>query len=451
MRLARDRFKLKVRRSKVLSAPFLSPIVRRGLVHSLRFELGFVLLLGTALPLIGLSFWEGGRFTGFDVTWNWLRRPGVVNSFAGSAVCATFSVFILRRLRNYPGVAVARSILPVVALMFGLLIGVIAGLRLEYYNKLLLLSFLTVLVARFAITAMRNRDKGLLYYVVPGGRVDVIYRLRSNPVFTLKAPSLEGLPDCAIVADLHADLGEEWERCLAEAAISGRPVYHYKHVWEAETGKVQIDHLSENSFGALLPSFGYQKLKRSIDLTIAMAMLPMVALLVGLCAIMIRRDSAGPVFFRQRRMGFRGQAFDVYKLRTMSEGHNGEDRELSVTTSDDQRITKIGAFLRRTRLDELPQIYNIIRGEMSWIGPRPEAISLSEWYEREIPFYRYRHMVRPGISGWAQVNQGHVSDVGEVHEKLQYDFYYVKNLSYWLDLIIALRTVKVVLSGFGAK
>lgn len=88
---------------------------------------------------------------------------------------------------------------------------------------------------------------------------------------------------------------------------------------------------------------------------------------------------------------------------------------------------------------------------MSWVGPRPEAVSLSKWYENEIPFYRYRHMVRPGITGWAQVNQGHVVEIGEADEKLQYDFYYVKNLSYWLDTVIALRTVKVIFSGFGAK
>ena len=88
---------------------------------------------------------------------------------------------------------------------------------------------------------------------------------------------------------------------------------------------------------------------------------------------------------------------------------------------------------------------------MSWVGPRPEAISLSHWYEAEIPFYRYRHIVRPGISGWAQVNQGHVAEVDQVCEKLHYDFYYIKNLSYWLDIVIAMRTIKVILSGFGAK
>ena len=421
------------------------------MVHSLRFELAFVLLVGIVLPLLALAFLEGGRFASFDATADWVAQPSVANSFIGSTFSAIAAIFILRRLRHYPGVDVARSILPVVALMFGLLTGGILGLRLEYYNKLMFFCFLATLFARFAITTMRTRDKGRLYYIVPGGRVNVIYKMQSAPVFTLKSPSLDGLPDCAVVADLHADIGDEWERFLAEAAISGRPVYHYKQVWEAETGKVQIDHLSENSFGALLPSFGYQKLKRAVDLILAIATLPIICLLLAICALMIKRDSEGPVFFRQRRMGFRGKEFDVLKLRTMSQGHNGEDRILSITTSDDQRITRIGAFLRHTRLDELPQIYNIIRGEMSWIGPRPEAVSLSQWYESEIPFYRYRHMVRPGISGWAQVNQGHVAEVGEVNEKLQYDFYYVKNLSYWLDIIIALRTLRVVLSGFGAK
>ncbi|WP_291172002.1 sugar transferase [Erythrobacter sp.] len=214
---------------------------------------------------------------------------------------------------------------------------------------------------------------------------------------------------------------------------------------------MQIEHMSENCFGALVPNFAYQKMKRAIDLALSLLLLPIIIPLVSVCALAIKLDSKGPVFFRQRRMGFRGNEFRVLKLRTMSEGHNGENRDLSITRSGDKRVTKVGGFLRRTRLDELPQVINILRGEMSWIGPRPEAVSLSKWYEGEIPFYRYRHIVRPGISGWAQVNQGHVAEVDEVDEKLQYDFYYIKNLSYWLDIIIVLRTVKVILSGFGSK
>jgi lipopolysaccharide/colanic/teichoic acid biosynthesis glycosyltransferase len=114
-------------------------------------------------------------------------------------------------------------------------------------------------------------------------------------------------------------------------------------------------------------------------------------------------------------------------------------------------VTRVGRFLRRTRIDELPQIWNILRGEMSWIGPRPEATSLSSWYEGELAFYRYRHIVRPGISGWAQVNQGHVSSIDDVNHKLRFDFYYIKNISYWLDVLIFFKTLRVVLNGFGSK
>jgi lipopolysaccharide/colanic/teichoic acid biosynthesis glycosyltransferase len=330
-------------------------------------------------------------------------------------------------------------------------VAAIAVFRLEYSNKVILTCFFAVLVVRFAIAAVRTKAKGLLYYLVPGGRVHLVGELRSAPILLLQRPSLDRLPDCAIVADLYADLEPEWERFLAEAAISGRPIYHYKQVWEAETGKVQIEHLSENGFGALVPSFAYQKMKRAIDLGLSILAMPFILPVVAVCALAVKLDSNGPVFFRQRRMGFRGREFFVLKLRTMTEGHAGEDRNLSITQHGDKRITRVGGFLRRTRLDELPQIFNILRGEMSWVGPRPEAVSLSAWYEAEIPFYRYRHIVRPGISGWAQVNQGHVADVVDVNEKLQYDFYYIKHLSYWIDMIIVLRTVKVVLSGFGSK
>ena len=124
----------------------------------------------------------------------------------------------------------------------------------------------------------------------------------------------------------------------------------------------------------------------------------------------------------------------------------GDDRRPTTTGS-----REVGAFLRRTRIDELPQIFNILQWQMSWIGPRPEAEVLSIWYTSELPFYRYRHVVKPGISGWAQVNQGHVAEVDEVHHKLQYDFYYIKYFSPWLDLLILFRTVKTMLSGFGSR
>ena len=140
------------------------------------------------------------------------------------------------------------------------------------------------------------------------------------------------------------------------------------------------------------------------------------------------------------------------KFRTMQvAGDVEDDRRAAMTDDGDVRITRLGAFLRRSRIDELPQVWNILKGEMSWIGPRPEAEVLSAWYTGDVPFYRYRHVVRPGISGWAQVNQGHVAEVDDIHLKLQYDFFYIKYFSPWLDVLIVFRTVRTMLTGFGSK
>ena len=189
----------------------------------------------------------------------------------------------------------------------------------------------------------------------------------------------------------------------------------------------------------------------SADFVAAVCLLPIAAPFMLAIGLAIRLDSPGPVFFRQTRVGFSGREIVVFKFRTMFHGSANDDRNASMTTDGDERVTRVGRILRKFRLDELPQIFNILKWEMSWIGPRPEARALSEWYTSELPFYRYRHVVKPGISGWAQVNQGHVADVGDVLTKLQYDFYYVKYFSPWLDLLIVFRTIKTILSGFGSK
>jgi len=272
----------------------------------------------------------------------------------------------------------------------------------------------------------------------------------------MEKPEVPRDSKAAIVADLRHDHDDAWERMLAEAAINGYPVYHTKQIWESLTGRVSIEHMSENSFGSLLPNLAYRRVKRFGEVIFALFLLPILLPLMIVIGIMIVLDSRGAVFFIQERMGYRGQIFRMFKFRTMrSRPPQGGDeiaaRVDAITQSDDARITRVGRFLRRSRLDELPQILNVIRGEMSFIGPRPEAVSLSRWYEAEIPFYRYRHIVRPGITGWAQVKQGHVAELADVDQKLSYDFYYIKNFSLWIDILILLRTIPTMLSGFGAK
>jgi lipopolysaccharide/colanic/teichoic acid biosynthesis glycosyltransferase len=426
----------------MLQSRIPQPGIRRGVFHSFRFQAGFVLLCGVVLPvLIALGIPRSGT----------LESEPVRNSIIFVALAAIGLVYIIRRLGLFPVNGVAKYILPTLAILYLLVFATIAALRLEYSNAILLLGFFGTLAARYAVATLNQRGPQRIYYTVPGGRVQIIEELPLLVTVRLKNPELPPLPHAIVVADLHHDHAPEWERFLAEAAIRGAPVYHYKQIWEACTGQVRMEHLSENSFGSLIPGLGYRKLKRLADLAICVAVLPIAAPVMLAAALAIRIEGKGPIFFCQQRMGYRGNWFRVCKFRTMTTTHDGSDRASSMTEAEDERITRLGRFLRRTRIDELPQMWNIVRGEMSWIGPRPEAISLSSWYEGELSFYRYRHIVRPGITGWAQVNQGHVCSLSDVDHKLQFDFYYIKNISYWMDILILFKTIRVVLTGFGAK
>ncbi|TIW05299.1 MAG: hypothetical protein E5V74_03545 [Mesorhizobium sp.] len=290
------------------------------------------------------------------------------------------------------------------------------------------------------------------HHEVPGGNVDRLENIPGVSWHWIRSSNEIVEHASGVVADLRADLSNEWERYIADRALSGTPVYHTKQISESLTGRVEIEHLSENTLGSINPNQAYLKVKQALDWIAALAVLILLSPALLLVAALIRLDSPGPALFRQQRMGYRGKVYQVYKFRTMrTSAHVADEKEQAITKAGDARITGLGRFLRKSRIDELPQMINILRGEMSWIGPRPEALVLSRWYEAELPFYRYRHIVRPGITGWAQVNQGHVAAVGEVLEKLHYDFYYIKNFSPWLDLLIVFRTVRTVLTGFGAR
>jgi lipopolysaccharide/colanic/teichoic acid biosynthesis glycosyltransferase len=288
--------------------------------------------------------------------------------------------------------------------------------------------------------------------VVPFGATERLARIETVDWHILKRPQLRDTRSCnAIVADFSAALPDEWEAFLADAALAGRIVYQVKQLSESLTGRVELEHLSENSFGSLVPALGYFYLKSLIDFLFALMLLPVVLPLMAVVAVAIRLDSTGPALFRQKRVGHAGRPIVVYKFRTMRLVEAEDERSAAMTRDGDDRITRVGHLLRKLRIDELPQIINILKWQMSWIGPRPEAQVLSRWYTSEIPFYRYRHVVKPGISGWAQVNQGHVAEVNEVHRKLQYDFYYIKYFSPWLDVLIFFRTIKTILTGWGAR
>jgi lipopolysaccharide/colanic/teichoic acid biosynthesis glycosyltransferase len=328
-------------------------------------------------------------------------------------------------------------------------------LRLDYDRIGLLLGYLLHLLWLYLVYFSVQRRSRPAIAVVPWGRVGGLQAINSVDWLIIHAPSLEDVVGShAIVADFGAGLPDAWERFLADAALDGRIVYQVKQLSESLTGRVELEHISENSFGSLMPARSYFHLKELADFLFCLLVLPLVLPLMLVIALAIRLEDGGPVFFRQRRVGYAGRPIEIVKFRTMTPlDHRApvDARAAAMTSDGDERITRVGAFLRRTRIDELPQIWNVLKGEMSWIGPRPEAEVLSVWYTGEIPFYRYRHVVKPGISGWAAVNQGHVADVHDVHRKLQYDFYYIKYFSPWLDLLIVFRTIKTMLTGFGSR
>jgi lipopolysaccharide/colanic/teichoic acid biosynthesis glycosyltransferase len=371
----------------------------------------------------------------------------------GTAAAVLVGHYFYARLVYFPGARATSYIAPTFCASFAAVLAIFFFLRIDYGRAHFVTSWLACLAWYYgchfvSLRTTRPRRLG----IVPIGAACSLESLPHIDWVPLNEGGVH-IPGCdGIVADFRADLPDEWERLIAETVISGVPVYHFKQIQESLTGRVDIEHLSENNFGSLIPGAAYIALKQAVD-TVSAIMLGAVllpALLV--VGIAIKLSSRGPMLFHQRRMGYRGRIFTIYKFRTMrDESRMPESRDSNITRDGDDRVTPIGRFLRRTRIDELPQIINILRGEMSWIGPRPEAVPLSEWYEAEIPFYRYRHIVRPGITGWAQVNQGHVCEIEDVLAKLQYDFYYVRYFSPWLDVLIMLRTARTVLTGFGSK
>ena len=241
---------------------------------------------------------------------------------------------------------------------------------------------------------------------------------------------------------------------LLRVKTTGVHVNDLSSFLERETGRVDLDSLNPSwlifsdgfSAGRRLSSAG----KRVFDIAVSAALLVLSAPVILLTALFIRMESAGPAFFRQRRVGLYGQQFEIVKLRSMRQ--DAEVGGVAVwAQEDDPRITRVGAIIRKLRIDELPQAWSVLKGEMSFVGPRPERPQFVADLEARLPYYAERHMVKPGITGWAQVNYPYGSSIEDAREKLEYDLYYAKNYTPFLDILILLQTMRVILWPEGAR
>ncbi|MCP3729426.1 TIGR03013 family PEP-CTERM/XrtA system glycosyltransferase [Sphingomonas sp. MG17] len=223
---------------------------------------------------------------------------------------------------------------------------------------------------------------------------------------------------------------------------------------ERETGRVDLQSVNPSwlifsdgfSSGRMFSSI----FKRLFDITASLILLALTLPLILLGALAVKLESRGPAFYRQRRVGLYGQGFDIIKLRSMRQDAEVAGKAVWAE-KDDPRITRVGRFIRKVRIDELPQCWSVLKGEMSFVGPRPERPQFVEDLEQQIPYYAERHMVKPGITGWAQINYPYGASIDDSRQKLEYDLYYAKNYSPFLDILILLQTIRVVLFPEGAR
>lgn len=364
-----------------------------------------------------------------------------------SGMLTLLTLFTLNLIRQFPGINSTSYILPVFLFWFIVVFALAEVTYFPFYliyysiNSMCLLSYI------FIVNIINRYYKVQTLAYIPIGRaVDMPVQVPSAEWLKLDTTILDQNVN-GIVADLHSSgLTDDWLEFIAHKTLQGIPVYHHRHIRESLTGRVKINHMYENELGSLLPCENYMLIKYCFDFLIILVLLPATLIICLFTAIAIKLEDNGKVFYTQLRVGHRGKTIKVYKFRSMRE----KAKEV-LTVDNDDRITKVGRFIRKTRVDELPQFLNVIKGEMSLIGPRAEFVDFALKLEQQVPFFNYRHIVKPGISGWAQVNQGYATGAEETKLKIEYDFYYIKHISFTLDLLIFFRTIHTTFTGFGSR
>lgn len=397
--------------------------------RTLGYGLGLVGVIGLAAQAAWgeWHFWHRGDY---------LRLAVTVGLTYGAALV------LEARVGRFPGVQRTQVVLVSVSLCFLGLLGVVSLTRWYYSRTFVGVSYGLTLIWQWLLAGWGRR---LCLGLVPGELAQAIGQLPGVNWYWLSENSTGGGLD-GVVVDLHDALSPTWMRFLADCRLRGLPVYHAATVWEGMTGRVSLAHLGEGLLPTP-PDRVYLLLKRVGETGLIVLLLPLLLPLAGLVAVAVWWDSPGPVLFWQERMGQGGKPFWMVKFRSMRVQPAGAQ----FARAGDHRLTRVGKWIRRFRLDELPQLWHVLRGEMSLIGPRPEQVPFAREFSQRIPYYMCRHLVKPGISGWAQVSQGYAAGVQETRLKLEYDLYYVKYLSLWLDGLIVAKTIKTIVTGFGSR
>jgi len=279
---------------------------------------------------------------------------------------------------------------------------------------------------------------------------DFAEHLRRRPQLGYEPARSERFADIIVIPEEIGDDGET-ARELYEMALSGKTIIPFDKLYEAVMGKIPVSLIGEKWFLENLSEISkqnFEKAKRVFDVAMAAAFAVPTAIITPFAAAAIKMSGEGPIFYRQKRVGKNGKVFEIVKFRSMVADAEKNGAGWEKPEKKDARVTFIGNIFRKTRIDELPQIWNVLKGELSFVGPRPERPEFVRELEKKIPHYSMRHLVKPGLTGWAQINFSEAA-AKDAPEKLQYDLYYIKNRSILLELIILLKTTIVVLSRRG--
>ena len=384
------------------------------------------------------------------------RKEAVVRIFASLAL----SFFILSGIYYlFPEIMVGRGILVLSLVAFG----VIQFLWHNRYPFLLRVPGIAQRILVFGVGPLAQKMTDVMTlsknnYVFAG------YVHPKGDMLTVPSEKIVGMADeilntaratkaNKIIISLSERRGVLPVRDILLCKLSGVEIVDAMNFYEGITGKLMVENINPSWFifseGFRVTSF-MRFYKRVFDILFASIGLLLSLPFFPFIALAIRLDSRGPVFFSQERVGLNEKPFNVIKFRTMVQDAEGKTGAVWAQ-KDDPRVTRLGRFMRKTRIDELPQLINVFRGDMSFVGPRPERPSFVETLKEDIPYYAKRHSVKPGLTGWAQVKYPYGASIEDSLEKLRYDLYYIKNYSLLMDFVIILETVKVVLFGRGAR
>ena len=424
-----------------MHSPDLRRIVERGATrrrHRFWRDLtGILPIAGISAGLQALIYVAVMLNAGRD---DWINIVTVLVALALVQLVSAATLVSLRR-QEFP-ITVATV---VAIVMFNFAVAALSALRIPVsYTGLLLCAPIAVVLLVYGNVRHNRKSRETVAILDFDGAESVKARLGKRASIVRESGGFQPCDVVLVDGDTHHS--PKWSRMLTRYQMTGAEMMPWFRYIELRHGRVEIDNfdISHMSFSA--SQIYYSQIKRGFDIALAVAVLPLAAVLMALIASYIAAIDGRPVFFRQERRGYAGTRFTLLKFRTMVRDAHGQS-----ALANDSRVIRGCHFLRQTRLDELPQILNIVRGEMSWIGPRPVAVPIAEALEIAVPQYAMRQLVLPGLTGWAQVSHGYAASHAEEIEKLSYDLYYVKELSFDLDILILAKTIRIILTRMGAR